>query len=157
MIDTGAADNFISTALLQEQPLNIQTGPAVTIQLADGSTTEATNTCRICLKFTQDTVVHYTTTVRCRLVPLASANQIILGEPWLQRHQAVLSYAEHCLYVANKKIFTNLSPNHRLLSHRQLGKYCDIAEPNSVWGLIRIHSLTKKDPTNEETLLYQQF
>ena len=135
LIDTGAADNFISTALIQEQQLTIKKGPAVTIQLADGSTTQASETCQICLKFTQDTVVHYTTMVRCRLAPLASATHVIQGEPWLHRHQAILSYAEHCFYVANKKHLPTIAISTDFYLIVNLGNTAKVPSRTLCWAL----------------------
>ena len=90
LLDTGAAGTFISKSFVQEAGVELQVVTPVQVTLADDSQVQVEHAVELPMQFG-----HYKQKrLYCRVIPMSSAYEVILGQDWLQKHRAVLRYAE---------------------------------------------------------------
>ena len=88
LLDTGAESCFISEGFTKRCNLSVQSGQAQTVSLADGRQMTVQMTAEVCIRIgalLQKKLV-------CKVIPMSSSYDVILGEDWLTAGKALLEY-----------------------------------------------------------------
>ena len=93
MFDSGATHNFIDTEFAARHHLSIRPDP-LEVRLANGSVVNSPGTVTAALRLQR-----YSTTITCRVMPLVSDVEVVLGSSWAQRNRVVADFSKPCLHI----------------------------------------------------------
>jgi hypothetical protein len=97
LFDGGATSCFISRRVVREMGLKSQQMGERQIKLPDGSLSSSTEFVSVALQFDQ---VPTAVVVPCIVAPLESL-EVILGDPWMDKHDVVMSYLARTIFNDN--------------------------------------------------------
>ena len=108
LFDSGCSHTLMSASYARRVGITLDTQPGDSLQvaLASGMVCSSIGTCKVRLQLQQ-----YTGTLSCFVVELADAYEVILGEDWLSKHAATMSYKHKCCVIDKGSQRYNLVPD----------------------------------------------